>query len=408
MLMEFGRSPVKHRQPFIVYVLWHPRSKSAERVAKEIYRSLCNDPKEPHSRSIGIPVRFYSQCIADARVPPSFTPAGERNGIVILVEAELEADPHWKPYVRQISEAYPAGVARNRLLPVALSRSAKQYPPLREYQFLQPLGKSPTEQQHSLNRQLSHEFSLQLLERPRTRDEFLKDLDSLPPIRVFLSHSKQDGKELALEFVEYISKNPNMRAFFDAYDIPAGRAWREILRNTAGDRMNAVLAIQTDAYSSREWCCIELLLAKRGWVPSLVVNAVTRTERRSFPYMGNLPVIRWPLADRGDAHGQVLGTLLYEVLRAAYFPLRVTAMAKAFHRGFKPCAMPYPPELLTTLSMRKIQQEEPETVFVYPDPPISADESELMREAAPELTLVTPTLMHAVDIAPRDQGTRRS
>jgi len=137
---------------------------------------------------------------------------------------------------------------------------------------------------------------------------------------------------------------------------------------------------------------VEALNAKLGWVPTVVVQAVERVEIRSFPYLGNLPTMRWPLpvGNSADPWGVVVGRLLYEVLRAAYFP-KWTRYVTALYRVEGPVrALPYPPELLTVLSMRRQLQKHPNTLFVYPDPPLGTEELEILHESAPDLKIFTP------------------
>jgi hypothetical protein len=165
-----------------------------------------------------------------------------------------------------------------------------------------------------------------------------------------------------------------------------------VLCEEAGGGINALLVLQTDAYSTREWCRIEAIKAKLGWVPTVVVQAIEQAEIRSFPYLGNVPTIRWPLPvpDSADPWSIVLGKLLYEVLRAAYFPewVRYVAELYGLRRSFR--ALPYPPELLTLLSMHRWVGKHASTLFVYPDPPLGTEELEILHEAAPNLEIATP------------------
>jgi len=56
-----------------------------------------------------------------------------------------------------------------------------------------------------------------------------------------------------------------------------------------------------------------VLLAKHFQRPVVVVDAVQEREVRSFPYVGNVPVVRW----KGDVQ-EVIDALLREALRQAY------------------------------------------------------------------------------------------
>jgi hypothetical protein len=216
-------------------------------------------------------------------------------------------------------------------------------------------------------------------------------------LRVFLSHAKHDGLDLAREIRAYIASHTHMNTFFDAHDIPPGTAWKQVLYEEAGDRQNALLILQTDAYSTREWCRIEVLQAKLGWVPTLLVHALRTSERRAFPYLGNVPTVIWPSSCHGEeAYEYVLGMLLYEVLRGAYFPRRVKALATLYGVSQPLKAIPYPPELLTLVAMHRLLHTDPATIFVYPDPPLGTEERRLLGEAMPHISWITPTLIPSI------------
>jgi hypothetical protein len=93
----------------------------------------------------------------------------------------------------------------------------------------------------------------------------------------------------------------------------------------------------------------------------------------------------------------LVGVLLTEVLRTRYFPERVEAICR--HRGISPDhqVSNYPPELLTVLMYRIEAVEAGRDVgrFLYPDPPLGAEELELLRQFDPDIDPVTPTVLWA-------------
>lgn len=52
------------------------------------------------------------------------------------------------------------------------------------------------------------------------------------------------------------------------------------------------LAINTDSYSSREWCRREVIEAKLRLVPIIVFDCVRDMVPHAMPYLGNVPVVR--------------------------------------------------------------------------------------------------------------------
>ena len=114
------------------------------------------------------------------------------------------------------------------------------------------------------------------------------------PTKMFLSHTKMDlGKEpRAVESLRDLLKSDQpIKTWYDSGDIPGGSRFAKEIEEGIED--SSLLCVITDNYSSREWCRKEVLLAKRKQRPIVVVDALSRCEIRSFPYIGNLPVIRW-------------------------------------------------------------------------------------------------------------------
>ncbi len=476
--------------PLRVFVVWHPGFLRGQGLAEALYRHLCHDPDQPASRALRVPVRFRSQASAGLppgpAVPAAGLPAGveldgARTVVVVLVDDAMVADPAWGAYVAGIQTQCLAagtpsgGYPQHRLVPVSLCANAfKLNPEIADVNFLRLHTLPEAQQTQALLNGVTHELARLLLNRPQVGDEQQMRAAGPAPVRVFLSHAKHGGLDLTDSVRDYIARRTQLETFFDVHDIPTGSGWRKVLREAAaGEGVNALLVLQTDAYSSREWCRIEAMQAKLGWVPMVVVQAIEHAELRGFPYLGNVPTVRWPAAglseyltelvsrlatlrsiddaeasrlggtvvdaieseisesikelkqlrrsiaervatfggrvqsvdplrcqqfqqlmgpapESSDAWGQVIGTLLYEVLRAAYFPLWVE-YAAALHNVRQPLrALSYPPELLTLLAMQRHVKEQPGTVFVYPEPPLGTEEVEMLCEAAPDLRFVTP------------------
>jgi hypothetical protein len=129
-------------------------------------------------------------------------------------------------------------------------------------------------------------------------------------------------------------------------------------------------------------------------VPIVVLAAVEHRETRSFPYMGNVPVVRW----HGEASlPAVVAALLGEVLRNRYFPLRVRAIGRHHAVGELDQILAYPPELLTVLAYRADLREKGHRLlrYIYPDPPLGSEELQFLRELDPDVEPITPTLLQA-------------
>src|SRR5262249_21907341 len=113
------------------------------------------------------------------------------------------------------------------------------------------------------------------------------------PVQVFISHAKIDGGPIARRIRDHIGQNLSLKTFFDVNDIPPGDQFENVLRDAVDQEHTAMLVVQTDAYSTREWCQREVLWAKKYERPVLILHGVRMGEKCTFPYLGNTPAIRF-------------------------------------------------------------------------------------------------------------------
>jgi hypothetical protein len=231
---------------------------------------------------------------------------------------------------------------------------------------------------------------LERLKRPVEEDEALEQY--LRKVEIFISHSKHDihGEHIARLVRDRLYKGDGLDSFFDVHDIPAGVRFNKVLLHKV--RVSAVVAIHTDSYSSREWCRREIIEAKRWSVPLVVANCISDLDERSFPYMGNVPVVRMDpnAADRID---YIVSRLLDEVLKDFLWRCRVLLAAGAGSENV--VFLPRPPELISLAGLPK--QMGGEATLVYPDPPIGGEEQELFEVVAPKIRLRSMTEWLAED-----------
>lgn len=366
------------RPALAVYAVWHPDCSVASGLAKSLFTNLCADPEFPASRGMGIPVRFRTS--NDAAEAPADVPFGaaERTAVFVLADDSLVASAPWRLYVERLAAA--AG-RDDRVIPVALAQPNLLPPALAALQAIRLFGVSGSELETVFVNDVLHDLCR------------LLDPGALK-VKVFLSHAKQDGLTITSAVRRHLHEVARLDEFFDAADIPDGSSFAGILTDAAGS-LPALLAVQTDTYASREWCRLEVLEAKKNRVPIVVLAAVERGERRSFPYLGNVPVVRWHGA---ESLPEVVGVLLREILRNRYFPRRVLAICRLHSLNPGNQVFSYPPELLTALLCRSDLLAEPGASrgrLVYPDPPLGSEEIELLRRLDPALDPVTPTILRA-------------
>jgi hypothetical protein len=263
--------------------------------------------------------------------------------------------------------------AEDRVIPVALTDVANLPPGLKGLNAIELEGFESGQREAKLANEVMHDLS-------RLLDPKIKK------IKVFLSHAWHDDLSITQSIRRYLHEEARLDDFLDAADIPHGVRFDEFIKDNVASA-TALLAIQTDNYASREWCRLEVLEAKKTRVPIVVMSAVERGEVRSFPYLGNVPVVRW---QGEESLARVVGALLREILRCIYFPRKVEHICKA--NGLER-AYPYPPELLTAL-MYKTEisgASGKSSKYLYPDPPLGTEELELLRQLDFEIVPITPT-----------------
>lgn len=361
-----------------VYFVWHPRSTTGRELATQMFRELCGNPDSPAERGLGIPVRF-STTGEDGGVPnPIPFGTAAHTAVFILADAHLCGEPEWREYADQVV----ADAAHEDALVVPVALTAPDLLPrrLQEIQAIRLDQTTDTLRPIMLRQRVVHDLC-RLLEPEAGK------------VRVFISYARGDGSDLARHVRRYLREEAFLDDFFDEADIPDGRRFAEVVQSSVG-AAPILVAVHTDAYSSREWCRLEVLDAKRLSVPIVVLTATERGESRSFPYMGNVPAIRWT---GGDCLPELVSALLREVLRARYFPLRAkricTLQGLPTYETFV-----HPPELLTALLYREsvadVDDREPR--YLYPDPPLGTEELDLLQLLDPENTPLTPTVLSSL------------
>ena len=203
--------------------------------------------------------------------------------------------------------------------------------------------------------------------------------------KIFFSYSNYDddnrGKRIAQAVRNRIHERHALASFFDIYDIPPGVRFNEVLIQQV--RTSAFVAIYTDSYSSREWCRREVIEAKLSNVPFIIANCITDMDERSFPYMGNVPVIRLE-----DPDNERIDYLIYRLLDEVLKDFLWRCQIESYHPLIDSC-ITFLPRLPELISIARASNESDKTAsqIVYPDPPIGDEEARLFNVIAPHVKL---------------------
>ncbi len=379
------------RPLFALYVVWHPSYANGGKIADLLRTHFSGDRHRNIAGDFGVSVIYRSEPAPGEIAPlPVDLDEAKTTAVAVLIDSSLAGDAAWSNYVRGLARNAQEKGLSARLFPIAMDSAGLDLQLEEQALLWHRWEGSNTEREQRLIVDLTHEFSrmlrhrLDLLRRPEEAEAPLAGY--LKKIQVFISHSKHDneGEPVARSIRDWLHAHSTLSSFFDIHDIPAGLPFGDVLLHQI--ETSAVVALHTDSYSSREWCCREVIEAKRRHVPMVIVDCLRDIDRRGVPYMGNVPIVRMS-PNRDDRIRIVVGCLLDEVFRAYIWRCRVERFRES-HPDVLFTARP--PELLS-LAVLPTHPSEAGSAIVHPEPPLSADEARLFLEIAPDVRTLTLT-----------------
>lgn len=394
------------QSPLTLYVVWHPEFKAGAQYGEFVFKTFNRDTNYPFDRSLGIPVFFRTEPDDTGCPIPVDLNEADRNVIVVLVDNCLVADEGgWEEYLSAILHDCRARGPLNHFVPVALTEHAfRLTKDISDTNSIRLFNISEKEGEDSPN--ADSPFDPSLPPAFEARSAFLKsgllvELTRLmlptgatptitgtaaPAVKFFLSHARADGADAAESVRAYIRANTSLGSFLDVTDIGFGYKFAQTIQ--AHIDSSALIIFQSDKYSSRDWCQIEALAAKRNKSPIVVVNAIERGERRSFPYLGNVPTIRWA---RG-LEAEIVDLALEQVLNNLFTHQSIEKFC-AYHERPQQYVLAQPPELLDFAEIKRKMREEgtEDCVVVYPDPPLGTAEMLLLSDNDARIIFLTPS-----------------
>ncbi len=386
--------------PIVVQFEYHTASRAAAALAEQLHVSLNDDPAVPGLR---IPTVFTPHDGTDDVPEPQLAVEAERVVVVLLADDHLAAHSHrsssggrtWAEYVTQLRTLCDEST-NYRFMPVQLTQHAWPIDTqLEDLNFLRAWAIDDDEERRRFIARRIIQLTLRRLQPTGSSED-------APPLTIFLSHTKLDLEQeprVVKALLAHLTASQPQKTWFDSGDIEVGSRFAKEIEGGVEDA--ALLAVLTDSYSSRSWCRREVLLAKHFHRPVVVVDSVQEREVRSFPYVGNVPVVRW----KGDAQ-EVIDLLLREALRQA---VAAESLSKRKRKG--DVVLPAGPELVTLVDRK------PDQVVLYPDPPLGAEELAVIEKTgvrvetplerhAQELDMSAPALTVALSASPADDISR--
>jgi len=389
-----------------LYVLWAPRGPGVPTAGSRLADAFGErfDAVGMVRDGVGfrIPVRQRSKCwrpVVDPVTPRAICLDDARSNIVVAVYDDvMAARQEWTCYLNEVQHA--ASLRPGRDLLVMILMASDNAPPnaWADIQAIRapappvpPGGDAEPDWPGWLRRIMLNVLALGVdLGAPRSGDCPNK-------ISVFLSHAKADGENAAILIEGFRRLKPGQRVssidmFFDSSDTLAGA--RYDLQFQRAIEQGVFLALVTDAYHTRRWCHWELLRAKELQRPIIIWDRSQKGILRSFPYLGNLPVIRPKDVDPNDIPGdaeieELLLALLLEAMRTLVWKSYAIERLSARMRGDPSATVALfarPPELADLAYIRRAKGA---AIIVYPDPPIGPDERELLQAASPDVQVLS-------------------
>jgi hypothetical protein len=387
-----------------IQVLFHWDSQAARDLAGRLYRTFSARPTGDGPR---IPVRYGARQ-ADGGPPPTVELSAEHEIIVVLVDERMArrardndravADRWGRLVSDLLGNHHPASASPHRVLPVALDSQALGLASvLNDVSFVRLDVREGIGRERHLILHIAVRALRALQNLPRVAG---RPVDELPeiPVRLFISHAKQDLPKDPAAMAEgpvkailaSLSQLPVERWFDSAEIPPAGRFPEEIQKGVLSS--SALVTVLTDTWSSREWCRREVLEAKLAARPMVMVDALEARVVRLFPYLGNVVTLRWRAAIAvpdempADAWAKqrarwesedaalVIESALLEALRYQHDHRRLIALA-----GPNEVTLGTPPEALTLAHLPAGTSR-----VWYPDPPLGREELDRLQPADPD------------------------
>lgn len=360
--------------PLAVHFVWHPNDHdSVFDVIREFRRFLTRDVDRPFSREVNIPTFLYSS--RKPTEPPKDIPSklAAQNVVFLFTSKHTLVESQWEDYLNN----FPVNDSKYSVVPISVDKYGQNHSlsgSLKNKNFVRAYDwPSDTRIENGIL-ELSHELYRYSFHEMKSED---KGIDS--SIKLFLSHAKKGGTGLShAQAIKHFIDNSNMRRFFDANEISPGFKFDSEIESHIKD--STMVAIVSDAYSSRYWCQREILTAKTEQRPIVVANSLEEYEDRIFPAAGNVPCVHITAESLKPIDIlRILIAALLETIRFKYSHALLRYYQKQNWIDSKAIILARPPEIQQVIEFfdkRANSDEHPEDLTIcYPEPPLYAEET---------------------------------
>lgn len=360
----------KIEMPLSVYVLYHKDYEEGNVTYTHIYHLLCRNPEHPLTDGIDIPV-FLRTGGNGQDIPPINFDQSLKNAIFLLIDEQMYCCSIWKYYIEQLIDNQDANT---QIYPIALFKYSfdinvrlgkNQFIALKSYSVIDNWSEFKTRIFDALIRFITGKGTQKL--------------------KLFISHSKKDfdniGEKKAKELREFLRSDTKLDSFFDANDILDGYDFEKQIKENV--EKSLLIILKTDTYSEREWCRIEALAGKRSRVPGIAVSLINGSVKRNFPYLGNVPLIRYK-----NNWNDIINLLLRTALDQ-YHQEQLLKEVKNNIGKNDYYVLPFAPELLSFCLFEKNKE------ILYPEPPLGSEEIDFLKTFNNDVSFTTPMQVYS-------------
>lgn len=359
--------------PISVHFLIHSDYEHLTEVRKFLYKTLCRDSDDVMFDGLDIPVYFHIGSEEHDSFPKIDEVKSDLHIIIPLIDDLMVCDKMWADFINNIKKKYI-----NYIYPIVLSEySITMDEELSKKQFIRLKTNSILDNKTEFVIQLFELLNRLLLDKPNDK------------LKLFISHSKRDkdnrGENVAMSLRDYLNSKTKLSVFFDVNDILTGLDFGDVILNNAGNSF--FVLVHSDTYSDREWCRKEILECKDKKVPAIRVDAFSNKCSRIFPYMANIPSIRFY-----DNCDEVVALMLRTALDWKYQEKYLQKLCAKVGLNIS-AVEPTIPELIAIH-----QRHKNDDFILYPEPPVGMEELGLLTKSFDGKTFLTPMQILTKDI----------
>jgi SLOG cluster2 len=379
------REKIAHRlgaaTRLVVHIVWRDGNAEAEALAQRVYRRLTRSPLDDTSPGLRVPTFLHNRpsFLSGSEQRPLDPARVERSVILLLLDDAMFGDAAWRECHHRIVDLSERDVAGVSLLPATLDGPKFANP----FRGLYVYDLSGEEKEYRLLVALEIHLLGLVMRRPT-------DSEDKKYARLFVSYAISDGYRFPPAIHDLANTTGKVEVLVDRGQLRPGDHFEKLLKAL---RDTVFVAFVTASYPSRSWCRREMLEAKRLGLPIVVVDAQDTHVARLFPYGGNVPSVKWRDHDSLAVH-HVLEAAIFEALRDKYTRLLLEDHALQDDSLRSARIMTRAPELLDVVGGGLLAElaSLPAPVILHPDPPLSREEQQLLRDAVPNLGVVSPGL----------------